>query len=131
LTQLLDYPITFFDMQTVFEFTLPRGYMDEMGQVHGSGRMRLAWALDEVEVMNDPRVQANVSYMPILLLSRVVTQLGTITAVTPTMIERLFASDLAYLQELYLRLNSGEQVTIGAVCPACSTTFQLQTSPLG
>jgi hypothetical protein len=81
--------------------------------------------------MNDPRVQANVSYMPILLLSRVVTQLGTITAVTPTMIERLFASDLAYLQELYLRLNSGEQVTIGAVCPACSTTFQLQTSPLG
>ncbi len=119
------------DVQSVFEFTLPRGYVDEMGQVHGNGRMRLAWALDEVEVMNDPRVRANDSYVPILLLSRVVTQLGEITAVTPAIIERLFASDLAYLQELYLRLNSGEQVAVGAVCPACSTTFQLQISPLG
>ncbi len=118
-------------MQTEAEFSLPRGYIDEHGQVHQHGRMRLALAIDEVEAMNDPRVRANESYLPILLLSRVVSQVGTVTAVTPTLIERLFASDLAYLQELYLRLNSGEHVTIGAVCPTCHTPFQVQVAPLG
>jgi len=105
--------------------------MDEYGRVHQHGRMRLALAIDEVETINDPRVQANESYLPILLLSRVVMQVGAVTAVTPTFIERLFASDLAYLEELYLHLNSGEPVAIGAICPACHTPFQVQVSPLG
>jgi hypothetical protein len=118
-------------MQTEFEFILPRGYVDETGQRHREGRMRLALAIDEVEVMADPRVRVNESYLSILSLSRVVTQLGTVTAVTPSIIERLFASDLAYLQALYLHLNSGEQVIIGAVCPVCSATFSLQMLPLG
>lgn len=118
-------------MQTEFEFILPRGYVDETGQHHRGGRMRLALAIDEAEVMNDPRVRANESYLSILSLSRVVTQLGTLTAVTPHIIEHLFASDLTYLQELYLRINNGEHVIIGTVCPACSATFSLQTSPLG
>lgn len=118
-------------METEVEFTLPRGYIDEKGQVYRHGRMRLALAMDEVEAMHDPRVQANESYLPVLLLSRVVVQLGEITAVGPAIVERLFASDLSYLQELYLKLNSGEHVTVGAVCPSCSTHFQLQVSPLG
>ncbi|MFO7540343.1 MAG: phage tail assembly protein [Chloroflexota bacterium] len=118
-------------MKTEVEFSLPRGYVDEQGQVYTQGRMRLALAIDEVETMNDERVQVNESYLPILLLSRVITALGSITAVTPTHIEHLFASDLAYLQELYLRLNSGERVVVGAVCPTCHTAFQVQTAPLG
>ncbi|NJN54966.1 MAG: phage tail assembly protein [Anaerolineae bacterium] len=111
-------------MQTDVEFFLPRGYVDEAGQVHQHGRMRLALAMDEVEAMNDARVRANESYLPVLLLSRVVTQIGLVTAVTPDLIAHLFASDLAYLQELYLRLNSGEHVAVGAVCPACHTAFR-------
>jgi len=99
--------------------------------MHRHGRMRLAYAIDEVDVMNDPRVQVNESYLPILLLSRVVTQLDGVAAVTPEIIERLFASDLAYLQELYQHMNNGEQVTIGAVCPACRAQFQVQVAPLG
>lgn len=118
-------------MQTEVEFYLPRGYVDAAGQVHRYGRMRLALAMDEVEAMNDPRVRANESYLPILLLSRVVTQVGPVTAVTPDLIAHLFAADLAYLQELYLRLNSSEHVAIGAVCPACQTAFQVQVAPLG
>jgi hypothetical protein len=118
-------------MKTEVEFSLPRGYIDDHGQVHTEGRMRLALAIDEVEVMNDARVQVNESYLPILLLSRVVTALGGLTAVTPAHIERLFASDLAYLQELYLQLNSGERIVVGAVCPTCNTAFQVQTAPLG
>lgn len=118
-------------MQTEFEFTLPRGYVDEDGRIHRNGRMRLATALDEIQPMEDPRVTANASYLAILLLSRVVTHLGQLSSVTPAVIERLFAADLAYLQELYLRLNSTEQMVVGAVCPHCSGQFNLQVAPLG
>lgn len=117
-------------MRVEFDFTLPRGYLDEAGQLHRQGRMRLATALDEIEPLRDARVQANRAYLPVLLLSRVVVALGTVTAVTPTIIERLFAADLAYLEDLYLRLNSSEAVLVGATCPSCSVSFNLQVAPL-
>lgn len=118
-------------MQTEVAFTLPRGYLDESGQIHQHGRMRLALSIDEVQTMNDPRVQSNEAYLPILLLSRVITQLGSITAVTPHLLERMFASDMAYLQDLYMHLNNGEKLMIGAQCPSCSQRFQVQVSPVG
>lgn len=117
-------------MQVEFEFTLPRGYLDEMGQIHRNGRMRLSTALDEIEPLRDPRVQANRAYLPVLLLSRVVVDLGSVTAVTPAIIERLFTADLAYLEDLYLRLNSSDSVLVGAICPACSASFAVQVAPL-
>ncbi len=66
-----------------FEFELPRGFVDSEGQLHRKGTMRLATALDEIEPLNDPRVQANEAYLVILLLSRVVISLGNVPAVTP------------------------------------------------
>lgn len=118
-------------MQTEFAFELPRGLVAEDGTVHRNGRIRLAMALDEIDAMAHPRVQANPSYLPVVLLSRVVVALGDAgTAVTPHTIERLFAADLAYLQDLYLRLNSHEHTLIGAICPHCSSQFQLQVAPL-
>jgi hypothetical protein len=117
-------------LKTEFEFRLPRGYMAELGQVHSTGRMRLATAMDEIESLQDPRVQANEAYLPVLLLSRVVVQLGELSAVTTQVIEGLFASDMAYLEDLYQRVNSPEYVVLGAVCPQCDTQFQLQVAPL-
>jgi hypothetical protein len=93
--------------------------------------MRLATALDEIQSAGDPRVQINEAYLPVVLLSRVVTRLGDLPAVTPRVIEGLFAADLAYLEDLYQRLNSPEGVVLGVVCPQCSTQFQLQVAPLG
>lgn len=119
------------NVQTEFDFTLPRGYVDASGRVHREGRMRLATALDEIASMEDPRVQASEAYLPVILLSRVVMRLGDLPAVTPQVIEGLFASDLAYLEDLYQRLNSPESVVVGAVCPHCNTQFQLQVAPLG
>lgn len=112
------------------EFTLPQGYVDEQGAVHRNGRMRLATTLDEIEPMQDQRVQANPSYLPLLLLPRVITQLGGLTALTPAMMERMYAVDLAYLGDLYLRLNSPEHVTLGTTCPHCQNGFQVQVAPL-
>ena len=117
-------------MQTEFEFTLPRGFVDEQGQLHQHGRMRLATALDEVEVMHDPRVQANDAYVPILLLSQVVTQLGDLPLVSPAVIGQLFAADLAYLEDLYLRLNTAEPVMLSAECPHCRHRFSLRVAPM-
>lgn len=118
-------------MQTEFAFTLPRGYLDRSGQVHRTGVMRLATALDEIAAVQDPRVRANEAYLPVLLLSRVITHLGTITPVTGDLIAALFVIDLAYLEDLYQRINSPDPIIVGAVCPHCSGQFQLQVAPVG
>lgn len=116
-------------LQTEFEFALPHGYVDDAGQVHRSGRMRLATALDEVESVAHPRVQSNDAYLPIVLISRVITQLGTLPGVTPHHIEQLFAADLAYLEDLYLRLNSYEGMLTQATCPHCGSELYLKVAP--
>jgi hypothetical protein len=118
-------------MKTEFEFTLPRGYIDPSGQVHRTGWMRLATAQDEIESLQDPRVQTNEAYLPIILLSRVIIKLGTLRDIKPQIIEKLFAADLASLEDLYLRLNSHEYVILGAICPQCSSSFKVQVAPLG
>lgn len=117
-------------MQMEFEFTLPKGVVDEAGVVHRNGRMRLATALDEIEAVEHPRVQEKASFLPVLLLARVITQLGGVTAVTPRTIAHLFAADLNYLQDLYLRLNSSQLIKLGTVCPHCSQQFDVQVAPL-
>ena len=67
--------------QTEFEFELPRGYVDQNGEVHKRGVMRLATAADEIMPLRDPRVQQNPGYLTVILLSRVVTKLGTLQAI--------------------------------------------------
>jgi len=110
-------------LQTEYHFTLPRGYVDENGDLHRVGIMRLATAMDEVQPLRDARVQANQAYVAILLLSRVVTQLGEVSPVPPSLIERLFAADFAYLQELYVRLNEPAGALAETQCPDCGSRF--------
>lgn len=112
-------------LQTEFEFTLPQGYADDDGTLHQEGTMRLATAADEIKPLNDPRVKANLSYLTVILLSRVVTRLGTLDDVTPPVIESLFVSDLAYLQDLYERVNARGVDTVDAVCPDCGEQFDV------
>lgn len=118
-------------MQTEFEFTLPRGYVGDKGQVHREGTMRLATALDEITPLRDPRVRTNEAYLTIILLARVITRLGTLPTVTTQVIEGLFSSDLAYLQDLYERLNEGGAVTLEVACPHCGQHFNVEPQPLG
>jgi len=117
--------------QTEFEFTLPKGYVDEKGSLHKTGIMRLATAADEILPMKDPRVQANPAYLTVIVLSRVVTKLGDLQAVNAKTIENLFASDLSYLQDLYGRINENGSVKIQATCPKCEHQFEVEQEPLG
>ena len=102
-------------LTTEFSFTLPRGYLGSDGTVHRRGVMRLATARDEIEPLRDPRVQgADDPYLTIIVLSRVVTELGSLSAVTPREIENLFAADLAFLQDLYGVVNFGSTADVRA-----------------
>ena len=110
-------------MLTEFPFTLPRGYVDEQGRIHREGVMRLATARDEITTQADPRVQQNPSYLTVLLLARTVVGLGAVQAVDTLVIENLFASDLAFLQDLYRRINQDGHTEADVGCPACGHQF--------
>ncbi len=118
-------------LQTEFEFTLPKGYIDSEGNVHRDGLMRLATAIDEIAPMRDPRVKSNEAYLTIILLSRVITRLGTLRHINPGVIEKLFSADLAYLQDLYRKINENGHMQVGVVCPECEHHFEWESVPLG
>jgi hypothetical protein len=117
--------------QTEFEFTLPCGYLDAAGTLHREGVMRRATAADEILPLKDPRVVKNPSYLIVILLARVVTRLDGIEQVNSKVIEDLYATDLAYLQRLYNRINNLEDDRAPATCPACSHKFVAEESRVG
>jgi hypothetical protein len=110
-------------MRTEFVFDLPRGYVDDNGTVHRSGVMRLATARDELVPLRDDRVRENPPYLTVVLLARVITRIGDITDVHVGVVENLFASDLAFLQDLYRRINSEGHARARVACPECGHGF--------
>jgi hypothetical protein len=118
-------------LQTEFEFTLPRGYIDQEGNLHRDGVMRMATAMDEIVPLQDRRVRDNQAYLVIVLLSRVITKLGTLSAINTGVVENLFAADLAYLQALYRRINEEGTTLIPVECPECQTKFEVDLASLG
>lgn len=117
-------------LQTEFEFTLPLGYLDGDGNLHRDGVMRLATAADEILPLKDARVQSNQAYLIIILLSRVITRLGSVQ-VNPKVIESLYAADLAYLQEFYNQINRSGQAQLEAACPKCEHAFAVEMNGSG
>lgn len=95
--------------RTEAPFELPLGYVDESGVRHRRGIMRLATAADEILPMRDPRVQSNPAYLSIIILSRVVMKLGSLSDVDTQIVERLFTQDFDYLRRLYEELNGGDE----------------------
>jgi hypothetical protein len=112
--------------QTEFDFVLPKGYLDEDGAVHNLGTMRLATAADEIFPLGVQKVQQNPAYLTVILLSRVVTKLGSVKMVSTKVIEGLFAADLAYLQDFYRRINEHGTTMLKAVCPKCEHKFEME-----
>jgi hypothetical protein len=117
--------------RTEFDFVLPRGYVDDEGNLHREGQMRLATAADEILPLRDPRVQGNPAYLVVILLSRVITRLGSLSAINPKVIEGIYASDLAYLQDFYNRINGNGTAALSAVCPRCQESFDVEIQRQG
>jgi len=112
-------------LQTEFEFTLPKGYIDKDGNLHRQGMMRLANAKDEISPLQDPRVQRNQAYLVVIVLARVVTKLGDLSDINPGVIENLFSADLGYLQDLYQRINANGHSRMKITCPECESEVEV------
>jgi hypothetical protein len=110
-------------LRTEFPFELPRGYVDGSGAVHRSGVMRLATARDELIPLRDDRVRENPAFLTVVLLGRVITRLGSITSIHAGIVEDLFASDLAFLQDFYRRINTEGHTKAAVTCPDCQHRF--------
>jgi hypothetical protein len=116
-------------LRTEFPFVLPRGYVDpNTGEVHTNGTMRLATAKDELLPLGDFRVKENPAYLTVALLARVVTNIGAVTNVTTGVVENLFASDLAFLQDLYRRVNQEGHTRAAVTCPSCEHQFAVDVA---
>ena len=113
-------------LRTQFEFELPRGYVDDSGVLHKRGVMRLATAKDELIPLRDLRVQENPAYLSVVLLGRVITQLGTLPSVHDGIVENMFASDLAFLQDFYRQINSEGHTRAAVTCPHCEEPFEVE-----
>jgi hypothetical protein len=118
-------------LQTEFDFTLPRGYVDSEGKVHREGVMRLATANDEIAPMKDSRVQANPGYLAVILLSRVIRRLGDVPQVNPRVVEELFAADFAFLEDFYRRINATGHNRVKVTCPECEKNFEVEVQGSG
>lgn len=112
-------------LRTEFDFVLPRGYLDADGVLHRNGTMRLATARDELLPLYDARVQENAAFTTVVLLGRVITALGTVKTVNATVVENMFASDVAFLQDLYRRVNTEGHSKAAVTCPQCQHRFTL------
>ncbi|GHJ45264.1 hypothetical protein Cs7R123_26060 [Catellatospora sp. TT07R-123] len=126
LTRQADTPRD--QLVTEFGFTLPLGYVDSGGAVHRDGVMRLATARDELVPLRDDRVRENPGYLSVVLLARVVTRLGAVTDIHAGVVENLFAADLAFLQDLYRRVNAEGHTRADVNCPGCGHGFTVDTA---
>jgi hypothetical protein len=81
--------------------------------------------------MRDMRVKQNQAYLTILLLERVITRLGTLSSLNPTVIERMYSADFAFLQDFYRRINESGDGTIPVKCPACGHDFDVGFATTG
>jgi len=117
--------------RTEFPFTLPHGYLSPDGVLHREGMMRMSTAFDEIAPLKDPRVQGNPGYLVLILLSRVVTKLGSLEHINPKTIEGLMTIDLTYLQGLYRRINESGHARLRVSCPHCEGRFEVETTPVG
>jgi hypothetical protein len=115
-------------LRTEFDFVLPRGYVDPSGTVHRTGVMRLATARDELVPLRDDRVRDNPAYLSVVLLARVISRIGTVTDVHAGVVEDLFAADLAFLQDLYRRVNAEGHTRAAVTCPSCRHEFGVDIS---
>jgi hypothetical protein len=117
---------TMTDEQREVSFRLQLGYPDDDGTTHHDGVMRRATASDEVLPRGDPRVVQNPSYFDVVVLSRVVTRLGTLPVINTKVIEGLFSADYNFLMDLYRRFNAADGAHV--TCPHCAQRYALEAT---
>lgn len=111
-------------------FVLPIGYEDENGNYHRNGIMMPATALIEIEVNRDERVYHGSRFRDCLMLSKVITKLGSLNEVTFETIENMYETDFIYLQLLFNRLNTEYNDILLTYCPECGNSNKVKLSDM-
>ena len=112
-------------VKTEYEFELPKGYVDEKGQVHREVTIREITGADQ-EAMLNPQLRNNPAKMLTALMARVITRLGSLegrqidTRVTAAM----FKSDRDFLILKLKEIDSGPEMDIDVECPDCGRKFK-------
>jgi hypothetical protein len=117
--------------QTEFSFQLPKGFLDDQGNLHRNGKMRLATAKDEMVCLQDPRVQADPIHGALVMLAQVITQLGDLQQITPEQIGNLYRPDFQYLKTFYEQIHQDGKAQLTVQCPNCQHGFSVELSPSG
>ena len=87
------------------------------------GWQSVGWAI----FSSVPQILAAIpAYLAVILLSRVISRLGDLEHLNPRLIEGLFAGDLAYLQDLYRRVNDHGHDRLAVSCPHCEQEFEVE-----
>ena len=58
-------------------------------------------------------------------IDAVITELEGVEVVLPSTVERFFTADLAFLQDMYQRINNVEPPTMQVVCPDCGKIHEV------
>jgi hypothetical protein len=112
-------------MNDTYQFYLPFG-LEIGGKTYRSGTIRLASALDELEIQNSDDAAMNTRYRDLLLLSRVIENLEDLRPVTVEMLEELYEADFLYLQILYKSINDELETRVETECPRCHHRNQIR-----
>ncbi len=102
------------------EFVLPIGFEDGEGIIHRAGKMKMATALDEIDVHNDERVLSSPRYHDVLLLSKIIVNIGEINNISVDEVLSLYEVDFRYLQTLYKEVNGHLEHELQVRCPKCN-----------
>lgn len=120
------------NIRTKFRFTLPNGMgiKTEAGR-RANGVMRLVTVKDLVLIETADSVKQNSGMFYVILLSKVITELGNETMLNRNTIEKLSPEDFAFLIDFLHEINHQVIKKLPITCEHCGHQFMGAFSQLG
>jgi phage FluMu protein gp41 len=120
------------NIRTTFRFTLPNGagVKTETGR-KANGTMRLITVKDLVLIETAESVKNNSAMFYVVLLAKVITELGNEAMINRNTIEKLSSEDFAFLIDFLHEINHQVIKKIPITCEHCSHQYFGAFSQLG
>lgn len=116
-----EFEIVPFGGDRLIKFELKKGYKDKDGEVHKEGTVRFPNGTDR-EILA-PVANNNIALANTLMLSRIVTELGTVKNVTDAMVRSLTTGDREIILKAIQDNMFGYKFEIEVDCPNCGNSF--------
>ena len=112
-------------VKTEYTYELPKGFVDDKGQLHKDVAIREITGADQ-EAMLNPQFKNNPAKMLTALLARVIVKLGALEGrqVDTNVTAAMFKSDRDFLIMKLKEIDSGPEMEIDVECPDCGKKFK-------